>query len=306
MNEPDLSFGPHFLDLEGDAARYERSRVAVLPVPYGGTVSYGRGTERGPAAILAASTQVELFDEETGGEAWREGIATLAPVRVPGGNGADAVDAVVDATRRRAEEVLADGKLPLILGGEHSISEGPVAACDAKYSGLTVLQLDAHSDLREEYEGRRRNHACAGARMREHARVVQLGIRSQCPEERAVIDAGEIVTIFAWEMAAPGWEERLLEQLPEGGPLYLTVDLDYFDPSIMPATGTPEPGGGLWWPTLRVLRRALGKTRMVGLDIMELSPIEGLHAPDFLAARLAYKLLGYGLGEPSPETASEG
>jgi agmatinase len=206
---------------------------------------------------------------------------------------------VVEAARRQVDALLADGKLPLVLGGEHSISEGPVAACAAREPELTVLQLDAHSDLREEYQGSRRNHACAGARMREHARLLQLGVRSQCPEERAVIDAGEVFTLFAWEMEEPGWQERLLERMPPGGPLYLTVDLDYFDPSVMPATGTPEPGGGLWWPTLRFLRAAMARSRVVGLDLMELAPIPGLHAADFLAARLAYKMLGYALEEGS-------
>jgi agmatinase len=284
-----------FLGLTPEEARYERARVAVLPVPYGGTVSYGRGTEKGPAAILEASAQVELLDEQTRTEAWREGIATLPPLEVEWLG----PDEVVEATRRRVAGLLEDGKLPLVLGGEHSISEGPVAACAAREPELTVLQLDAHSDLRDEYEGSRRNHACAAARMREHARLLQLGVRSQCPEERALIDAGEVLTVFAWEMEAPGWEERLLERIPEGGPLYVTVDLDYFDPSIMPATGTPEPGGGLWWPTLRLLRAALGRARVVGLDLMELAPIPGLHAPDFLAARLAYKLVGYALEEGS-------
>lgn len=291
----EASGSPIFLGLSEEEARYESARVAVLPVPYGGTVSYGRGTEKGPAALLEASLQVELFEEQTRTEPWRRGIATLPPLEVEWLG----PEEVVEASRRRVAALLDDGKLPLVLGGEHSISEGPVAACAERAPGLTVLQLDAHSDLREEYEGSRRNHACAAARMREHARVLQLGVRSQCPEERAVIEAGEVFTVFAWEMAESGWEERLLERIPADGPLYVTVDLDYFDPSIMPATGTPEPGGGLWWPTLRFLRAAMGRGRVVGIDIMELAPIPGLHAPDFLAARLAYKLVGYALEEDS-------
>jgi agmatinase len=287
-----------FLGLSEGEARYERARVAVLPAPYGGTVTYGPGTERGPGAILAASAQVELFDEETGGEAWRLGITTLSPVEADG----PGPDAWVEETRRRVSRLLEDGKLPLMLGGEHSLSEGAVAACAEHVSALTVLQLDAHSDLRDEYEGSRRNHACAGARLREHARLLQLGVRSQCPEERALIEAGEVLTVFAREMDEPGWEDRLLDEVPEGEPLYVTVDLDYFDPSLMPATGAPEPGGGHWWPTLRFLRRALRRGRVVGLDVMELSPIPGLHAPDFLAARLAYKLIGYALEDEAPLT----
>jgi agmatinase len=289
---------PRFLDLSEEEARYPSARVAVLPVPYGGTVSYGRGTENGPAAILAASAQVELFDEEIRRSVVALGIATLPPVDPP----RPGPDAVVEETHRRTARILADGKLPLVLGGEHSISEGPVAACAEVHPDLTVLQLDAHSDLREEYQGHRRNHACAGARLREHARLVQVGIRSQCAEERAVIDAGEVIALFAHEMQHPGWEERLVEALPAGRPLYLTVDLDYFDSAIMPATGTPEPGGGQWWPTLHFLKRALERCRLVGCDLMELAPIPGLHAPDYLAARLACKLLAYGLTvEAAPE-----
>lgn len=292
---------PSFLGLSEEEASYPEARVAVLPVPYGGTVSYGGGTESGPAAILEASAQVELFDEETRRTVWALGIATLPPVDPP----RPGPDAVVEETHRRTTRILADGKLPLVLGGEHSVSEGPVAACAACHPGLTVLQLDAHSDLREEYQGHRRSHACTGARLREHARLVQVGIRSQCAEERAVIDAGEVTAIFAHEMQHPGWEARLLEALPAGKPLYITVDLDYFDTAIMPATGTPEPGGGQWWPTLRLLRQVLERCRLVGLDLTELAPISGFHAPDYLAARLAYKLLTYGLADEAPPADPE-
>jgi agmatinase len=157
------------------------------------------------------------------------------------------------------------------------------------------VHFDAHSDLRDSYQGLRHNHACAGARMREHARLIQIGIRSQCPEEREVIDRGEVTTIFAWEMQEGDWGARALGMIEAGSPVYVTMDLDYFDPSIMPATGTPEPGGGEWHPTLRFLRRLAERARIVGFDVMELAPIPGYHAPDFLAARFVYKLLAYSL-----------
>jgi agmatinase len=261
----------------------------ILPVPYGGTVTYGRGTERGPEAIRVASQQVELFDEETRRQPYRVGIHGAEPVLHGGKEPGPRVEEVAARVRR----YLLDGKFVVTLGGEHSISPGPVRAYSESFEDLTVVHLDAHSDLRDSYEGSRNNHACAGARMREHARLIQLGIRSQCPEERDVIDRGEVQTIFAHQMSDDGWSQDVIARIPAGSPVYVTVDLDYFDPSIMPATGTPEPGGGEWYPTIRFLRSLADHARVVGFDVMELAPIPGLHAPDFLAARLVYKILAY-------------
>jgi agmatinase len=203
---------------------------------------------------------------------------------------------MVAEVERRVRKYLADGKFVVTLGGEHSISPPAVKAHAERFPGLTVVHFDAHSDLREAYHGQRHSHACAGARMREHARLIQIGIRSQSPEERDLIDRGEVETVFAHQMAGADWAGTVLPRIPEGSPVYVTVDLDYFDPSIMPATGTPEPGGGEWYPTLRFLKALSERARIVGFDVMELAPNPGLHAPDFLAARLTYKLLCYALG----------
>lgn len=278
-----------FYGLSPRESGYAASRVVILPVPYGGTVTYGRGAHLGPEAIRAASQQVELFDEETRREPWRHGIHGADPIPFDGPDPAP----LVERLARQVAGYLEDGKFVVTLGGEHSISPGPVRAFAARWPGLTVVHFDAHSDLRDSYQGLRHSHACAGARMREHARLIQVGIRSQCPEERAVIDAGEVTAIFAWEMQDESWADRVLELTGPGAPVYVSMDLDYFDPSIMPATGTPEPGGGLWHPTMAFLRRLAEKTEIVGFDVMELAPIPGLHAPDFLAARFVYKLLAY-------------
>lgn len=281
-----------FYGLSPEESAYAGSRVVILPVPFGGTVTYGRGTERGPEAIRVASQQVELFDEETRREPFKAGIHTADPIRTRGRN----PEPVVRGVRERVRRYLEDGKFVVTVGGEHSISAGPVAAYAAAFPGLHVVHFDAHSDLRESYQGSRHNHACAGARMREHARILQIGVRSQCSEEREVIDRGEVDTIFAYEMGGDRWIDGALSLAPAGKPVYVTVDLDYFDPSIMPSTGAPEPGGGEWRPTMDFLRALAGRTKIVGFDVMELSPVPGRHAPDFLAARLIYKLLAYSLG----------
>ena len=278
-----------YLGLTPAESAYATSRVVILPVPFGGTVTYGLGTERGPEAIRVASQQVELFDDETRREPYRVGIHSAEPVpcaRI-------GPDEMVRRVEKRVEKLLDDGKFVVTLGGEHSISPGATGPYARRHRDLTIVHFDAHSDLRESYHGSRNNHACAGARMREHARLLQIGIRAQCPEERAVIDSGEVFTLFAWQMQGIDWAPIILDQIPPGGPVYVTIDLDYFDPSIMPSTGTPEPGGGEWYPTLRFLRKLSERARIVGFDLMELAPVKGVHAPDFLAARLMYKLLAY-------------
>lgn len=289
--EPEPYFG-----LDPAAADYAASRVVILPVPFGGTVTYGRGTEKGPEAIRVASQQVELFDEETRREPYRVGIHTAAPVPCPP---RITPEQVVARVEERVEALLTAGKFVVTVGGEHSISPGATGPYARHYPGLTIVHFDAHSDLRESYQGSRNNHACAGARMREHARLLQIGVRSQSPEEREVIDRGEVETLFAYQMDGIDWAPRVVERIAAGSPVYVTIDLDYFDGSLMPATGTPEPGGGEWYPTLRFLRLLSDRTLIVGFDIMELAPIRGMHAPDFLAARLLYKLLAYSF----PQTA---
>jgi len=280
---------PPYFGLTPEESAYATSRVVILPVPFGGTVTYGRGTEKGPEAIRVASQQVELFDEETRREPFKVGIHSAPPVpcaRIT-------PERMVQRVAERVERYLDDGKFVVTLGGEHSVSPGATGPYARRHPGLTIVHFDAHSDLRESYHGSRNNHACAGARMREHARLIQIGIRAQCPEEREVIDAGLVETLFAFQMHGVDWAPSVLARIEPGSPIYVTIDLDYFDASIMPSTGTPEPGGGEWYPTLRFLRKLSERARIVGFDIMELAPIRHLHAPDFLTARLLYKLLAY-------------
>ena len=270
------------------AAPFERAQVAVFPVPFEASVSYGGGTARGPEAILRASTQVELWDELLGFEPYRSGIWTDAMLPVVGLGGEEAFGAVA----RRCGTLLDAGKFVVMLGGEHAITPGAVAAAAERYPGLTVIQLDAHADLRQEYQGDRHSHACAMARALEHAPVRALGIRNYSAEEAAWIRRGipGYRIVHAWEMDEAS-SLRLLEGL-DGAPVYLTVDVDYFDPGVVLATGTPEPGGGAWWPTLRFLDALFRRTRVVAADVVELAPIAGLHHADFSVARLVHHLIG--------------
>jgi len=285
-DEPTPPFGG-----EEAACSSADAAVAVLPVPYEGTVSYGAGASRGPAAILRASEQIELYDEEIGAEPYRVGIHTAAPVPV---SGDDPPDRVASAVAGRCGELMDAGKWMVVLGGEHSITPGAVRAARERHPGLRVVQLDAHADLRETYEGSPFNHACAMARCLELAPVVGIGIRSYSVEEAERIRTGipGHRMIRAWEMDGDDWQKRALDGLGDA-PLYLTIDVDYFDPSIVPATGTPEPGGGSWRPTLGFLERLFREGRVVACDVVELAPIPGLHHAEFTIARLVYKLIGF-------------
>lgn len=274
---------------EEAASPFDSARVAVLPVPYEGTVSYGRGAAAGPAAILTASAQVELFDEQTGLEPFRAGIWTDALLPIPEGPS----ERVASSVERRAGELMDAGKWVVTLGGEHSVTPGAVRAAARRSAGLRIVQLDAHADLRESYEGDPWSHASAMARCAEVAPIRAIGVRNYSAEEAARIRAGipGYAVVHAWEMEGDGWQERAIEGL-DGAPVYLTIDLDYFDPAVIPATGTPEPGGIAWWPTLRFLDALFRRARVVACDLVELAPAPGLHAADFAAARLAYKLIG--------------
>jgi agmatinase len=275
---------------EGAHSSYEQARIVVLPVPHEATVSYGGGTRNGPDAILRASTQVELYDEQMGIEPYRAGLWTDAPLDLAGASGEE----VARRVERRVGALMDDGKWVVMLGGEHSITPGGVAAARKRFEGLHVVQLDAHADLRQSYEGSGWNHACAMARCVELAPIHAVGIRNYSAEEAERIRRGipGYRILHGWEMANESWIERALEGIV-GLPVYLTFDLDYFDPSIVPATGTPEPGGGAWWPTLRFLEQLFVRAKVVACDIVELAPIPGLNHPDFTAARLAYKLMGF-------------
>ena len=289
-----------FLGLPQDLKPDAEPRVAILPVPYDLTTSYQPGARRGPIAILEASTHLETYDEELGRETWEEiGIETL-PAVVPDTSGPAGT---VDRVEAVAREIVKGGRFLVSLGGEHSITAPLVRAVRTAHPRLGVLQLDAHADLRDEFEGSPLNHACVMHRVLDDGvPLAQVGIRSLTGEERTLIRDRGICTVFAPEAVGTPvaeWIGRVLAALPEE--VYVTVDLDVFDPAIMPATGTPEPGGLDWYRALAVLREVARTRRIVGFDVVELSPIPGNVAPDFLAAKLVYRLLGYAqpMGRPS-------
>jgi N1-aminopropylagmatine ureohydrolase len=281
-----------FGDLYGPPHRDDAARAAVLPVPLERTVSWGRGTAAGPAAILEASRYLELWDEELGMDPSTVGIATLPPVGLP-----DSLSDALATLRWETRAQVEDGKLLLILGGEHSLTAGTVrGTMDATNGPLGVVQFDAHADLREEYEGSALNHACVMRRiLDDELPTLAVGIRSLSQPEAELVRDRQLPVVWSHELATLG-EERwraLLGDLPET--VYLTFDLDFFDPSLLPATGTPEPGGGLWHPTMALLKILFATKRVVAADFVELAPIAGLPASDFVAAKLVYKCLGYWL-----------
>jgi len=282
----------NFLGLDPEDCDPRRAAVLILPVPYEATVSYGGGTRRGPQAIVDASGTVELYDHEADDEPYRVGVATLDPVPLT----VAGPEAALHELRRAYAAVLKPGRFVIMLGGEHSVSGPPIlehaARLRKKGRRLSVLQLDAHGDLRNTWEGSPYSHACAMRRVVDDVNLVQVGIRAIAREERAVMRGFGVTTVFAHEMAeGDAWMDRALAAL--GRDVYLTIDIDYFDPSLVPSTGTPEPGGGTWYPTLRLLERLFRTRHVVAADVVELAPIPGMPAPDFLAAKLVYKLIGF-------------
>jgi agmatinase len=278
--------------LDEEAASFHASKAIVLPVPYESTTSWGGGTQAGPGAILAASRYVELWDQELSVEPSAVGIHTLPALELTRAGPEPAMAELEEAYGRILDA--AKDRFLVMLGGEHSISAPAIRAVATRQEErLTVLQLDAHADLRASYEGTPASHASAMRRVLEDADVVGVGIRGISKEEMEVAQAeAGVHLIYADEMwEDDGWMDRALEVL--GDPVYITFDVDFLDPALMPATGTPEPGGGDWYRTLRFLRRVFQERKVLACDVVELSPIPGMSAPDFLAAKLAYKLIGY-------------
>jgi N1-aminopropylagmatine ureohydrolase len=270
---------------------FESARVVILPVPLDRTTSYVPGTRNGPHEILLASSHMELWDEETGTDVHGVGIFTLPEMEFPFAT----MDEVVCEIRRVAAELVNRGKFLIVLGGEHSITPPVVAAVAAKHPDLSVLQIDAHADLRETYMGTPHNHACAMRRTLDYARATQVGIRSLSAEEAAAIPSLKTRIFYDFNMRQdPAWIDSVVESL--GETVYITIDVDGFDPAIVPATGTPEPGGLSWHEALTLLRRVIERRRVVGCDIVELAPMPGNVAPTFLCAKLVYKILSYRFG----------
>jgi agmatinase len=286
-----------FLGLTEAESRLASARVAVIPAPFDQTTSYLPGTRFGPAAILEASRQVEFYDEELDREPFRIGIATLRDVEIDPADVARSLERLASVVA----QVTARGVVPLTLGGEHTLTIAPVRVLSERYPGLSVLQLDAHLDLRAQYQGTRHSHASVMRRVRElGVPTVAVGIRSVSLEEAEYVHAERVPVFLGREIRARGLPvEEIVSRL--SNPVYVTVDLDAFDPAAVPAVGTPEPGGLTWDEGCRLLRAVCERRQVVGLDIVELCPIPGQPASDFFAAKLANKLIGY-LGL-SPERA---
>lgn len=260
------------------------ARIAILPVPYDGTSTYGKGADKGPAALLAASYQLENYDIETKTEVYKHGIYVEKPVTEK-----SSPEKMVAAVEKKVSDIIGKNKFCVMLGGEHSITPPSVRAHAKQYKSLSVLQLDAHTDMRDEYHGSKWNHACAMARIKEF-KPVQVGIRS--------LDIGEMKNIsvdrvfFAKDIHDNDrWMEKAISKL--GKNIYVTIDLDVFDPAFMPSTGTPEPGGLDWYCVTQFLKKVAAKRNIVGFDVVELLPRKEAPAPDFLAAKLVYTLLSY-------------
>ena len=277
----------NFLGLPARYSDYRRARFVVLPVPYDSTTSFQTGTREGPAAIIRASQQVELFDEELETECHKAGVATLDPL-MPNMAGPKAMHEDVFAAAKR---IVRDGKFLIGLGGEHSITSGLVRAVMTKHKKLSVLQIDAHLDLRDSWEGSPHSHACVIRRCLElGAKIVPVGIRNVSLEEHRFLKRRKIEIVTARQCHTDDdWVDRVLNAL--GDTVYVTIDIDGFDPSFAPGTGTPEPGGLDWYQVTGLLRLVAAEKTVVGADIVEVMPLPGQAVTEFLAARLLYKLI---------------
>lgn len=289
---PELPYHPQlpftFAALEQSGDTFARAKAVVLPIPFERTTSYVPGTKNGPREIIAASCQVELYDEELRREICGIGIYTLPGMELPYAKTEDAMAEI----RRTAEWLAGGGKFFVALGGEHALTAPIVAGVAAGFPGVSVLQIDAHADLRESYMGDPRSHASAMRRVLEHAPCVQVAIRNLSAPEAAAIPGLATTVFYDWNMRDdPDWMLRVVDAL--GEKVYVTIDLDGLDPAVMPAVGTPEPGGLSWRELLTLLKLVMSRRTVVAADVVELCPIPGFVAPNFLAARLVYKLIGY-------------
>ena len=279
-------FPKNFAEIADSYSNYESSKAAILPFPYEKTTCYGKGTEKGPEAIIKASSQMELYDDELG-NVFEVGICTLNELKVD-----EKPEQMPEIGCSNVQNLLKDNKFVVTLGGEHSITSGIVKAFREKFNDLSVLQIDAHADLREDYEGTRYSHACTMKRTIEICPIVQVGIRSLSFEESEFIKEKKLKIFWAKDIFDnDNWFDEAISRLSKN--VYITIDLDGFDPSIMPSVGTPEPGGLGYYQVLRFLKKVCEKKNVVGFDIVELCPNENEVSSDFTAARLVYKLIGY-------------
>ncbi|MBS4027344.1 MAG: agmatinase [Ignavibacteriales bacterium] len=288
-----LGIKQNFLGIEKEFSAFEKSKIAILLCPYEATVSYGGGTKFGPKAILEASHYVEFYDEELDRELYKEiGISTLAPINF----GSKKNESALNMIYKNAKDVISENKFLLTIGGEHTISQALIKAHIEKFPNLSVLQFDAHSDLRIEYQGNKYSHASVMARVCEFLspkKLFQVGIRAQCIEEPVFIKKNGVNTYYAHQIRnwskKKTWQDEIVGKLSEE--VYISFDVDGFDPSIMPATGTTEPNGLMWQEVMDLLWLVGKKKKIVGADVVEFSPIKNLNYPNETAAKLVYKIL---------------
>lgn len=280
-----MSTNNNYAGIPDEFAQLEKAKVVLIPVPYDGTSTWGKGADKGPEAFLDASANMELYDIETGTEVYQQGIY-LAPTITEDSS----PEAVVNAVHKTTKEYIKRNKFVTLFGGEHSISIGSIRAFNECFDNLTVLQIDAHADLRKSYEGTKYNHACAVHEASQTTNLLQVGIRSMDIIEKTFMD--EEKTFFAHDIVNDEyWMDKVIAQMTDN--VFITFDLDALDPSIMPSTGTPEPGGLLWYETLEFLKQVFAEKNVVGFDIMELCPNKVDKSSDFVAAKLYYKMLSY-------------
>lgn len=274
-----------YAGIEEEYTKLETSKVILIPVPYDGTSTYQKGSDKGPEAFLDASENMELYDIETESEVYKQGIYVADPVTEDA-----SPEAMVNSVHEITKKYIKKNKFVTIIGGEHSISIGSIRAFNESFDNLTVLQIDAHADLRKSYNGSRYNHACAVYEASQSTNLIQVGIRSMDVIETTIMDTEK--TYFAHEMANDEyWMDSAIDQMTDN--VYITFDLDALDPSILRGTGTPEPGGLFWYETLDFLKKVFEEKNVVGFDIMELCPKKGDKISEFVAAKLYYKMLTY-------------
>jgi agmatinase len=266
----------------------ENSDIVIIPVAFDGTSTWIKGADKGPAAILAASANMELYDIETDSEVYKRGIFTEDTIE-----GAVTPKEMIDAVDGTVQYYLSNDKFVVVIGGEHSVSIGAFQAYARHFDGISILQLDAHADLRDQYNGSKYNHACVMARAKELCPIVQVGIRSMDSSEKELMDESRV--FFAKDIHdKTDWIDKAVAMLSDI--VYITIDLDVFGLSIMPSTGTPEPGGLQWYNVLALLKAVCDSKNVVGFDVVELCPDDNNKAPDFLAPKLIYKILSYKFG----------
>lgn len=289
----ELGIKQNFLGIEKKYSNYKNSQIVVLSVPLEKTVSYGKGTSKGPEEILKASHYVEFYDEEQKRElCFEKGICTLKPMNLQ----KLSIEKALQKVHKEVAKHIDEGKFVVTLGGEHSLSAAPIMAFNERFPNLSILQIDAHSDLRDSYEGSKYSHASVMARVAEfNSNIVQVGIRAQCIDEVELKQKKGIKTFYAREikmgMYGENWHELIVNNLTEN--VYITFDVDGLDPSLLPATGTPEPGGLFWDETMNLLKSVGTEKNIVGFDVVELAPTKYHPSSNFVAAKLVYKMMNY-------------